>query len=273
MSYIDDGDTNASCTILFLHGNPTWSYLYRHLLKMLKKRFRVVAPDLIGFGLSDKPKELSTYDISTHVEAVLNLIQALKLQGVILVGQDWGGPIATLVAQRTGADCQGLILMNTYIPGVDVFSQAGRRFLKTRLGKFAVINLDLFRRAAFRLGFKQPVERKVMDAYMFPHAKRKDRLGVWAFPAQIPDRNLQDESMRVTMRNIEDYLYRNKTPKLLLFSDADPVFPLNKIRKAKAYIKNAKYYEIKNAGHFLQEDQPQQIGQLIQDWIAGNQSQ
>lgn len=267
MSYIDDGNKRATRTIVFLHGNPTWSYLYRHLLKRLGKQYRVVCPDLVGFGMSAKPTLLQAYGIESHAQAVTTLIRNLKLQNVILVGQDWGGPIAVLTARQLGRKCTGLVLMNTYLPGLQIFSQFGRRFMKATWGRFAILRLDAFRRVAFRLGFHRRVSRHVRQAYMFPHARQKDRLGVWAFPAQIPDPHSRDDATAQTIQTIDSYVTTSKTPKLLLFSDHDPVFRLSMVRPARTQIAHATYKEISNAGHFLQEDQPDIIVQHIRRWL------
>src|SRR3712207_3023883 len=111
MHYVDEGEGRP---VLLVHGNPTWSFLYRKVMAGLAGGpYRVVAPDLIGLGLSDKPRELSAHTLRRHGESLLELVQGLELKDVVLVVQDWGGPMGAWMAARAGGRVTGLVVMNT----------------------------------------------------------------------------------------------------------------------------------------------------------------
>ncbi len=269
VSYVDDGPEHSPMTLVFLHGNPTWSFLYRHLLERFVGAYRVIAPDLIGFGMSDKPAGLVAYSVTAQSQILHELVEAAGLGKVVLVGQDWGGPLATLLAASLGDRCAGLVLMNTYLPGMNILNQFGRQAMKSHLGRRAIIYLDLFRQAAFLCGFRKPITSSVRQAYRFPHQKRSQRLGVWAFPAQIPDSKHQTPQQQQLMATIDSYLLESAIPKLLLYADSDPLFPLSQVRLLWPALNNASYHEIVGAGHFIQEDQPGLLADLIEPWLLG----
>ena len=265
LRYIDDGPRSQTA-IVFIHGNPTWSYLYRHLLEKYRKKHRVIAVDLIGYGLSDKPNDPEAYQVTTQVSNVALLLASLNLSDLVFVGQDWGGPICTLLASRFKATTKGIVLMNTYLPGLILINQPGRHFLKGTTAKFLSIRLDLFRKVAFTFGFSTRPSRAIRAAYNYPHRKPEQRLAVWILPTQIPSKKPTQEQLDI-QQTIDRYLTESSCPKLLLVSDHDPIFRVKKFLSAASEIPNATSAVIPHAGHFLQEENPQAIIDQMDRWL------
>ncbi|HEY0096473.1 MAG TPA: alpha/beta fold hydrolase, partial [Archangium sp.] len=188
MHYVDEGEGRP---VLLLHGNPTWSFLYRKVMAGLAGGpYRVVAPDLIGQGLSEKPRELSAHTLRRHGESVLELVRSLELKDVVLVVQDWGGPIGAWMAARAGGRVTGLVVMTTALlkPG---------RFRTTAFHRFS--HLPLVSDVAFRLlNFPLPVLGRtqgdpasisgdVARAYAWPLRRVVDRAAPLALARMVPN--------------------------------------------------------------------------------------
>ena len=165
MWYVDEG---SGPPFLRVHGQPTWSYLYRKMIPMLvAARYRCVAPDLMGFGLSDKPTNESAYTLRRHVELVTRLVETLQLKAVTIVGQDWGGPISLRYAIDHQDNVESLVILNTMVRRRPIPLLFTLVFQNGGLSSFLIRRLDLFRKIAFRSGwpFRRPVEASVLKQY------------------------------------------------------------------------------------------------------------
>lgn len=114
MAFIDEGPENAPLTFLLVHGNPTWGFLYREFIRRLSKTYRVVVPDMIGFGRSDKPREPTYYTLDQHIKNLTQLASRLNLKNIVLVVQDWGGPIGLAYATKNAQHIAGIVILNTW---------------------------------------------------------------------------------------------------------------------------------------------------------------
>jgi haloalkane dehalogenase len=249
LHYIDEGPRAARRTWLCLHGQPTWSYLYRRMLPVfLAAGDRVVAPDFPGFGRSDKPRDEATYTFDFHREALLHLIEALDLGGIALVVQDWGGLIGLILPLAAPTRYDALLVMNTMLGTGD--APLGEGFLAWRA--FANRNPDmdvarLMQRACPHLGDAEAA------AYAAPFPDTAYKAGVRRFPNLVPDH--PDAGGAALSRLARDFWRQHWTGKsLMAIGMKDPVLGPPVMRALHADIRNCPPpLEIADGGHFLQE--------------------
>jgi len=256
MHYVEEG---AGKPVLLLHGNPTWSFLYRKVLAGLAGGpYRVVAPDLVGLGLSDKPRELSAHTLRRHGESVLELVQGLDLKDVVLVVQDWGGPIGAWMAARAEGRVTGLVVMNTALLKPE-------RFRTTAFHRFA--QLPAVSDVAFRLfNFPLPVLGRtqgdpaslsgdVARAYAWPLRRVVDRAAPLALARMVPN---HPEHPTVAELTAGDAWARSFSgPVELVWGVKDPILG-RALRRHRELFPSARVTETA-AGHFLQEEVPEEI--------------
>ena len=248
MHYVDEGQGEP---ILFLHGNPTWSFLYRHLIKCLSKKYRCVAPDHIGFGLSSKPKNWS-YLPEAHAQNTAKLMEKLDLKNITLVMQDWGGPVGISYAVNNPDNVKRLVIMNTWMWGVENEPHARRfsKFMGGFVGKFMIRRLNFFVNNIMKAGTlnKERFTEKIHDHYRKPHEKPDDRLGSWVLPGAILGSGGWLNELWSQREKIAD------KKALILWAMEDIAFKKSALERWQSLMKNAKTIELENAGHYLQED-------------------
>ena len=260
MHYLDEG---SGPPVLLLHGEPTWSYLYRTIIPELVPSTRAVAPDYFGFGRSDQPLRLEDYTYDFHVGSIARLVEELDLTDVTVVVQDWGGPIGLRLAVEHPDRVGRLVIMNTGIGGGRPPSDEWLRFrdFVRRVGT------DLIPGKLVRISAMQPMSDEVEEAYSAPWPVPESKAGILAFPDLVPiSPEHPDTPAHLAVR---DQLGRWEQPALVLFSDSDPIFSPRVAERIAEHIPGALEPEIvAGAGHFLQEDQGQTIGRRIATFVS-----
>jgi haloalkane dehalogenase len=262
MHYLDEGNGDP---ILLLHGEPTWSYLYRKMIPPLSRRFRVIAPDYIGFGRSDKPTERDWYTYERHVDSIVQLIEVLDLMEVTVVVQDWGGPIGLRCAVEHEKRFAKLVILNTGImrPGPNWPSEA---FMQWR--NYAERNPDLDVGFIVQASTVTELTDEVLGGYTAPWPTPESKAGVAAFPLIVP--LSEDDPGAAEMIRTGDALTEWPKPALVAFSDSDPIFPQKAGERMASKIPGARFVAIEGASHFLQEDKGEEIARVIIESASGD---
>jgi haloalkane dehalogenase len=270
--YVDEGPRGGQPVVL-LHGNPTWSYLYRHFIEALAEAgFRAVAHDELGFGRSDKPHGEDEYSIQRHVKHFTALMDELGLDGVTLVVQDWGGPIGVNWAVDNPERVRRLVLLNTW-PGGSMpdFPKAPGFFKLLRApgtGGLLVKGAHLFVRLLLFRGGSHPERLGPNEkaAYLAPHPSWASRTGVLAYPRLIPW-NARSSTWSLGRHNEEGLAKLAGKPVLICWPDRDPGFKKKTLAMWRVRFPQAEVHEIENAGHYVQEDAHEQVVPLLLDFL------
>jgi haloalkane dehalogenase/tRNA(adenine34) deaminase len=249
LHYVDEGPRDAAKTFLCLHGQPTWSYLYRRMIPLfLAAGHRVVAPDFLGFGRSDKPTDEATYTFDFHRDTLLGLIETLDLRNIVLVVQDWGGLIGLTLPMAAPRRYLSLLVMNTALGTGDEPLSEG--FLAWRAFSNRNPDMDiagLMRRACPHLSEAEA------QAYAAPFPDASYKAGVRRFPNLVPDR--PDADGAALSREARDFWQTRWAGKsLMAIGMKDPVLGPTVMRALHGLIRNCPApMEIADGGHFLQE--------------------
>jgi haloalkane dehalogenase len=251
LHHLDEG---SGPTVLCFHGEPDWSYLYRHMADaLLTSGHRVVCPDLVGFGKSDKPTDQSWYTYERHVEVITGHLDQIDLQDVTVVVQDWGGPIGLRWAVEHADQVGRLVIMNTGL----FTGRVSKGFMAWRA--FAERTPDLPVGVIIQGATTTDLDPDVVAAYEAPFPTAESKAGAQQFPLLVP--LTEDDPGVAEMLAVQDALGRWEKPVLVAFSDQDPVFPFPQAGKQfTGLIPSAgEQIRIEGAAHFLQEDRGPQI--------------
>lgn len=263
MHYVDEGPRDAE-PVLLLHGEPSWSFLYRKMIPILVEAgLRAVAPDFFGFGRSDKPASRDDYSYQFHVDSLWRFIEALGLSDTTLVGQDWGGLIGLRVAAEHSERFSRIVAANTFLPTGD--QPPGEAFLRWQRFSQEAPELPVGR--IVNGGCISELPADVIAAYDAPFPDERYKAGARAFPLLVPTR--PDDPASEPNRKAWQVLERWEKPFLTAFSDSDPI-----TRGADAVFqarvpgaRGQPHVTIEGAGHFLQEDKGEALAQAIVDFV------
>jgi len=265
MHYVDEG---GGAPVLMLHGEPTWSYLYRKMIPPLAAAgYRVIAPDYIGFGKSDKVEEDDWYVIERHVESIRSLIESLDLQQITLVVQDWGGPIGLRQAVDMPERFRRLVILNTWL--YQEGSTPSQGMLDWRAYSMSRHDLPcgkVVRRSLVTTGHDLD---GVEAAYEAPFPDARYKAGARRFPWCIPHAQ-PDEGNAADQHHCFQVLQEWRGPVNIMFSDHDPVFPPEAGRKWASLIPGATFDIIEGPGHFLQEERGEQIAKRMLAYMGAD---
>jgi haloalkane dehalogenase len=264
MHYVDEGSFLGD-TILLLHGEPSWSYLYRKMIPVfLTAGYRTIAPDLFGFGRSDKPVNKSDYSYQFHVDAITAFVKRLDLENLILFGQDWGGLIGLRVVAENSERFSRIVAANTFLPTGD--NAPSEAFLKWRDYSQAVP--EFHAGGIIKGAVVNPLSEEVIAAYDAPFPDESYKAGARAFPTLVPI--TPDNPASEANRKAWEVLRNWQKPFLTLFSDSDPVTRGGDkaFQKLVPGTQNQPHTTIVGAGHFLQEDKGEELAAIVVDFIS-----
>jgi haloalkane dehalogenase len=264
LHYVDEGP-GAAAPVLLLHGEPSWSYLYRKMITPLAAAgHRVLAPDLIGFGRSDKPTQRSAYSYQTHVDWMRAWVEALDLNNITLFCQDWGGLIGLrLLAEMPGRFAR-VVAANTFLPTGD--QAPGEAFLAWR--KFSQ-EVPVFPVSTIiAKACSRPVSAEIQAAYDAPFPDESYKAGARAFPMLVPIS--PDDPAAEPNRRAWGVLRNLQIPFLTAFSDNDPITRGGDqvMQKLIPGCVGQPHQTMINAGHFLQEDCSEELAELVAGFVA-----
>ncbi len=259
LAHIDEGE---GAPVVFVHGEPTWSFLWRKVIPPVRDAgFRCIAPDLVGFGRSDKPTDLGWYSYDRHTALAATLLEDLDLRGATIVVHDWGGPIGLRLAVEQVQRIERIVILDTGLfTGSQRMSDAWIAFRD-----FVARTEDLPVGFLVKGACKHDPGEAVVAAYEAPFPTPASKAGARAFPLlipQTPDAPGAAEGQRVLHALRED-----TRPTLMLWADSDPVLPLEVGESFAAAIGQEKPRTIADASHFLQEDKGAEIGAIVAEWL------
>jgi haloalkane dehalogenase len=264
MHYLDEGPADAA-PVLLMHGEPSWCFLYRKMIPIITAAgHRVIAPDLIGFGRSDKPTRTEDYSYKFHVDTVTALITELDLRDATFFGQDWGGLVGLRVIAENPDRFARVVVGNTGLPTgdhkiTDAFME-WREFSRT-VPEFPIGPL-------FQQSCQIELSPEVMAGYDAPFPDESYKAGARIFPSLVPIS--PDDPASEANRRAWEVFTRWDKPFLTAFSDRDPVTKGGDaiFQKLVPGAKDQPHTTIEGAGHFLQEDKGEEVAQVILDFIA-----
>jgi haloalkane dehalogenase len=262
--YVDEGPRDGE-VVLLLHGEPSWSYLYRHMIPVLTAAgLRAVAPDLVGFGRSDKPAERSDYTYQRHVDWLREVVvDRLDLSGVTLVGQDWGGLLGLRLVAEHPERFARVVAANTFLPTGD--RDPGPAFAAWQ--RFSQETPRFHVGGIVRGGCRTELAPEVVAAYDAPFPDDSYTAGARQFPMLVPTR--PDDPAAAPNRRAWEALERFDRPFLCAFSDQDPITG-GADRVLRSRIPGAAgqpHTTIEGGGHFLQEDRGAELAAVVVDFV------
>ena len=257
LHYIDEGEGPI---LLLLHGNPTWSFLYRDIVRALKDRFRLIAPDYPGFGLSVASKGYS-YTPEEHARAISELVRKLNLRDVVIMVQDWGGPIGFKVALENPDRINGFVIGNTWAWPLE---RAGQKDFSMLMGgwpgQFGAWCCNAVVRFFMSKGVATGLSDRELAMYLGPFTKRESRSPTHISPAQLRDAHAFLANIYAELPTLAD------RPALLTWGMQDFAFQEPERTRFETLFPKHKTLLLENAAHFIQEDAPTEIAEAIRDW-------
>lgn len=262
--YVDEG---RGPVLLLLHGNPAWSFLYRRIILGLRGQFRCIAPDLPGFGLSHAGASFG-FTAAEQAAIIVDFVDHLSLRGIGVMMQDWGGPIGLNLAQTRPGMVDRLIIGNTF---AWPFTRLGPRAFSAIMGgipgRLAALLFNGVLSWFFTIGVVKPLKPEVRAMYDAPFKRRVDRRPTYIFPQQLT-------AASTFLRRVEERLPAiAKTPTLILWGDSDFAFKDYERGRFQAAFSDHRDITLSAAGHFIQEDAPDEICRAVVEWYGKGQQE
>ena len=267
MAYIEAGD---GAVVLFQHGNPTSSYLYRNIIPLVAPHARCIAPDLMGMGQSDKPD--IAYRVEDHARYFEAFIEALDLQDVVFVLQDWGSALGLDWARRHPERVRGIVLMEFIWPiptWGDVAPKAAEIFraFRSEQGRKLLIDENRFIEQILPGGVVRPLTEAEMSAYREPFLAPASREPVYRFPNELPIAGAPADVWAMA-EAYHAWLLETEIPKLFFWAEPGSLISPARAAWLSERLKSCRTVPLGQGRHFLQEDHAEQIGQHIADWLS-----
>lgn len=256
LHYIDEG---KGPVIVMLHGNPTWSFFYRNLIKDLSKNHRVIVPDHIGCGLSSKPEEYE-YTLINHITNVEKLLNHLHIEKFSLIVHDWGGAIGMGVATRSPQKIEKIVAMNTAcFTSEDIPFRIN--ILRNDFGEWMIRSMNAFAFPATFMAVNKKLNPIIKKGFLLPYNNFNNRIATAKFVRDIPmDKSHQTYPI---LKKIEEHLKDIKAPVLLLWGEKDFCFNMNFYKRWQDFFPEAKGISYPDASHYLLEDKYPEVSNEI----------
>ncbi len=257
LSYVDEG---RGSPILFVHGTPSWSFEWRHAIRALSSSHRCVAPDHLGFGLSDKPSD-AEYRPEDHARRLLALVRALDLRDLTLVVHDFGGPIGLPVALEEPERVRSIVIVNTWMwpHGEDPQVRRVSRLVASPIGRFLYLWLNASPRWLVPMSFgdRKKLTREMHRCYVAPFATRRERIAPWTLGKELAGSDPYYASLYARRDRIADI------PTTIVWGMRDPAFGASYLARWKELYPRARVVELPEAGHCPQEEAPEALVQAL----------
>lgn len=273
LHYLDEGEGDP---ILFLHGMPTWSYLWRNIIPTLKPQGRCIAVDLIGTGKSDKPD--IEYTIHEHIAYITQFIERLKLKNVTLVMHGWGSVIGFHYAMQHSENIKGLAFLEAHVRPVESRAmvalpvQQWSSLLENNEGGFdAVMTGNYFINKVLPWGVMRKLSEAEMEHYRAPFEEPGSCRALWQYFQELP---LSEDSQSPALKIIQDYsakLQQSQLPKLMLYALPGFMMPMETVMWARDNFPNITLEEVDEALHYAQESNPEAISAALSKWYESIQ--
>lgn len=261
MHYVDEGTGPA---VVMVHGTPTWSFLYRDIIRRVSRSYRVIAPDHLGFGLSDKPQAWSFLP-EDHARNLATLLERLELEDITMVVHDFGGPIGLSYTLERPDRVNRLVLFNTWMWSL-AGTPAGNasRLMAGPIGRFLYRRLNFSPRVLVRAAFgqKEKLTREIHRHYIGAFPTPEQRQGPWVLARELIGSGEWYERLWSLRERLAD------KPALLLWGMRDPAFGPAALERWKAALPNGRAVEFPTAGHFVQEEAPEEAARSIEAFLS-----
>lgn len=272
MHYVEGGNSKGQ-VFLFLHGNPTSSYLWRNVMPHVEPFGRVIAVDLIGFGKSDKPD--SDYTFQDHSKYVDGFIKTLDLKDIVLVIHDWGSMLGFDYARRHTGNVKGIAFMEALVPpafpapSYEAMGPIGDIFRQWRdpeTGPALLIDQNMFIEEILLKGaLTRELTEAEKDAYRAPFLDPASRKPIYVWPNELPIEGKPARNVEAVLK-VGEWLQTSQTPKLLLYARPGAIVSPESAAWMRANYKNIETVFVGYGSHYIQEDNPEVIGRNIADW-------
>jgi haloalkane dehalogenase len=269
MAYREEGDREAP-VVLFLHGNPTSSFIWRNILPLVAPVAHCIAPDLIGFGQSGKPA--IEYRFADHVRYLDAFLERAGISSAFIVAQDWGTALAFHLAARRPEFIHGLAFMEFIRPmptWKDFHADAIETFQKFRtpgVGERMILDDNAFVEGVLPFATVRKLTDQEMEVYRAPFLTPESRRPTWRFPNEIPIAG-EPADVYQTMENAQRALAQSSYPKLLFVGDPGALVSPALAESFAATLKNCRLVKLGSGVHYLQEDHPEVIGATVKEWL------